>query len=539
MADYNDQYDQLKKELKEDAASVFAEMKKALHSKSLPIKKKQYPLKKEERKVLKVRVRPMEWKGRTKNRGGKYIKVIMEEEPPRLLMQETDGYNDIILMAKEALWNNPQMKEGTFTLCHADGTRWPIEDFEKEHASLSEIKDVWKKTFYIGRRPIEADSDQSRESYETEEMEEVSGLEHSIAEQKRNRKTNYVEEVVDCEDVQFEDLTFSESLCEIAPDRPKGAEAASAVPNQMLQPQPSSSATELDINSLYMPRLPYVGEEQIKVYEDYVIGSGNFGTVYRGSYQGTVAAIKKIPIQGSLNDITHEILVCTRLSHPHISRVMAVSKTDRAILIANEYIHGASLEKVLHGDDANFKLNEEEQCYIGLEVALVVEYIHSKNIIHQDIKQANILAKQRSKKALLTDWGLANVRDSVSLRLGSRTVAHVAGPQGGTALYMAPECMINFMQPSVKSDVWSLGATFLELFTGCYPWNVNNCRELSRLLLTEAMPHGLSSLNSPQKTIVCPCLNYSSDLRPPVSEVVQIFKGLDIINLEQRYGFKW
>lgn len=137
-----------------DAASVFAEMKKALHSKSLPIKKKQYPLKKEERKVLKVRVRPMEWKGRTKNRGGKYIKVIMEEEPPRLLMQETDGYNDIILMAKEALWNNPQMKEGTFTLCHADGTRWPIEDFEKEHASLSEIKDVWKKTFFIGRRPI-------------------------------------------------------------------------------------------------------------------------------------------------------------------------------------------------------------------------------------------------------------------------------------------------------------------------------------------------------------------------------------------------
>lgn len=127
----------------------------------------------------------------------------------------------------------------------------------------------------------------------------------------------------------------------------------------------------------------------------------------------------------------------------------------------------------------------------------------------------------------------------MSLRLGSRTVAQVAGPQGGTALYMAPECMINFMQPSVKSDVWSLGATFVELFTGCYPWNVNNCRELSRLLLTEAVPHGLSSLNSPQKTIVCPCLNYSSDLRPPVSEVVQIFKGLDIINLEQRYGFKW
>ncbi|RXN00014.1 Wee1-like protein kinase 1-B [Acipenser ruthenus] len=146
-------------------------------------------------------------------------------------------------------------------------------------------------------------------------------------------------------------------------------------------------------NEVYMPRLPYVGEEQIKVYEDYVIGSGNFGTVYRGSYQGTVAAIKKIPIQGSLNDITHEILICTRLSHPHIARVMAVSKTDRAILIANEYIHGASLEKVLHGDDANFRvLNEEEQCYIGLEVALAVEYIHSKNIIHQDIKPANILA---------------------------------------------------------------------------------------------------------------------------------------------------
>ncbi|KAL0152293.1 hypothetical protein M9458_052016, partial [Cirrhinus mrigala] len=84
---------------------------------------------------------------------------------------------------------------------------------------------------------------------------------------------------------------------------------------------------------------------------------------------------------------------------------------------------------------------------------------------------------QFSKKAVLTDWGLADIRDTIILRQGSRLTGAGIGPMGGTFLYMAPECLIEFEQASRSSDIWSLGATYLELFTKSAPWTVKKTKE--------------------------------------------------------------
>lgn len=96
----------------------------------------------------------MEWRPKTKTKPGKYQKVILEEEPPKFLMRESEGYDDLIRKAKEMLWKDKEKDEAQYTLCNADGSRWPKTDFEREYQLVRDIPDLWKKTLYVGRRDL-------------------------------------------------------------------------------------------------------------------------------------------------------------------------------------------------------------------------------------------------------------------------------------------------------------------------------------------------------------------------------------------------
>ena len=70
--------------------------------------------------------------------------------------------------------------------------------------------------------------------------------------------------------------------------------------------------------SVYLPRVPYVDSSLIKYDESLLLGQGTFGQVYRGSYQGTPAAVKRILLGGAKaeeKDILHEINVSVRIFH--------------------------------------------------------------------------------------------------------------------------------------------------------------------------------------------------------------------------------
>ncbi|CAJ0917375.1 unnamed protein product, partial [Ranitomeya imitator] len=218
---------------------------------------------------------------------------------------------------------------------------------------------------------------------------------------------------------------------------------------------------------------------------------------------------------------------------------MAAAKTENAILLASEYIHGGSLDRILHSENAPTKLSEEEKLYIGLEIALAVEYIHSQNILHQDIKPANVIIDQKTKKAFLTDWGMANIRDTVILKVGSRSYSQKIGPIGGTAMYMAPECVIHYELPSMKTDVWSLGATLLELFSNQAPWHTKNARELCVAMTSQIPPHATAFVDSRILTIIQSCFAYNADDRPTPSDLIGQIKCLEGVNLQSHYGYSW
>ncbi|XP_056602860.1 uncharacterized protein LOC130419881 [Triplophysa dalaica] len=297
----------------------------------------------------------------------------------------------------------------------------------------------------------------------------------------------------------------------------------------------ASSNVVTILPSLYSHCLPLVDESLINYSEQNMLGEGTFGKVY------PTAAIKRIPygIAGLQDqDIQHEILVAMRLSHPNIVRLMAAAHTENTFLLANEYIHGTTLDNVLHSDNACVKLEGNDSHFVALDISMAVEYIHSKNVIHQDLKPDNILIDQFSKKAVLTDWGLANIRGTVLLRQGSRFTGGKIGPMGGTFLYMAPECLIEFEEASRSSDIWSLGETYLELFTKLKPWTVKNQKQLCSLLTKNAQPHALEHLCE-RYSFISVMVHYDPASRPEASSVVLSLKTVEGLVLQSRYGYKW
>ncbi|XP_076734583.1 uncharacterized protein LOC143414328 isoform X2 [Maylandia zebra] len=136
------------------AAEAFGKAKKLLQPQ---VKKRQFPLNDKRldhaKSLLKVRLAPMEWKPRTHRKCGRYQKLIMDEAPPRIILQGHETYDDLITIGKERFW--PERTEGSeFTLCHSDGTRWSKQEFHKEYGTVSDITHMWKRTIYIGRRQL-------------------------------------------------------------------------------------------------------------------------------------------------------------------------------------------------------------------------------------------------------------------------------------------------------------------------------------------------------------------------------------------------
>ncbi|KAL2092638.1 hypothetical protein ACEWY4_012436 [Coilia grayii] len=280
---------------------------------------------------------------------------------------------------------------------------------------------------------------------------------------------------------------------------------------------------------------PFVDISTITFNATECIGYGSYGTVYKGSYQGTPAAVKVITT-GHNPGITNEFIIPWRLSHPNIVRMMAVAKSEAQILIANEYIHGANLHQVLH-TDTPIKLQQEDKLFVALDIAMAAEYIHGKEIIHQDLKPANIMVAADNRKAYLTDWDLANLMETVTMTRGGSHTGAFCGPLGGTPQYMAPECLVECKKCSPMSDMWSLGITLLEMFTDSKPWSYSTLQELRKLLYDKKAPQVVSKLQPAHDDIVTPLLQYDPKSRINAKDLVALLKTK--VDLTKRYGCEW
>lgn len=188
------------------------------------------------------------------------------------------------------------------------------------------------------------------------------------------------------------------------------------------------------------------------------IGHGSFGAVYyaRDEITKEVVAIKKMSFSGFLHkesaekwqDITRELIVLSNLNHRNTIQFKGCYLKDHTAWLVMEYCLGSTSDIV---EVHKKPLREEEISAICTDALNGLEYLHSLNYIHRDVKAGNIL---------LTENGTVKLAD-----FGSATMSSPANSFVGSPYWIAPELILAMEEGTydVKVDVWSLGITCIEL----------------------------------------------------------------------------
>ena len=188
-----------------------------------------------------------------------------------------------------------------------------------------------------------------------------------------------------------------------------------------------------------------------------VIGRGAYGVVYRAVKRGSSkpVAIKQIEFEdeSELNEHMLEIDLLKNLRHENIVEYRGFIQKAHELYIILEYCSRGSLRDLLKQGP----LLEEDTVNYVRQTLQGLQYLHEQGVIHRDIKAANLL---------LTEDGVVKLADfGVSTRINRMAMTYAGSPN-----WMAPEVMTG-QGASTVSDIWSLGATVVELLTGNPPFH--------------------------------------------------------------------
>ena len=193
------------------------------------------------------------------------------------------------------------------------------------------------------------------------------------------------------------------------------------------------------------------------------LGEGGMGVVYKAEdtkLRRTVALKFLSPHALGTEEekarFIHEAQAAAALNHPNICTIYEVDESEDRSYIAMEYIEGPSLKDII----ASGPLKMEEAQRIAMQVAEGLHEAHQKQIVHRDVKPANIMITARGRVKIM-DFGMAKSPGLAKLTREGTTL--------GTASYMSPEQGHGEPVDS-RSDIWSLGVILHEMVTGKLPF---------------------------------------------------------------------
>uniref|UniRef100_A0AAY4DGV9 RAF proto-oncogene serine/threonine-protein kinase n=1 Tax=Denticeps clupeoides TaxID=299321 RepID=A0AAY4DGV9_9TELE len=249
------------------------------------------------------------------------------------------------------------------------------------------------------------------------------------------------------------------------------------------------------------------------------IGSGSFGTVYKGKWHGDVAVkILKVtnPTPEQFKAFRNEVAVLRKTRHVNILLFMGYMTKDN-LAIVTQWCDGSSLYKHLHVQETNLQMYQLID--IARQTAQGMDYLHAKNIIHRDMKSNNIFLHE-GLTVKIGDFGLATVKARWS---GSHQVEQPTG----SILWMAPEVirMQDNNPYSFQSDVYSYGIVLYELMTGELPYSMVGNRDqiifmVGRGYLSPDLSKLYKSCPKAMKRLVADCIKKCKDERPLFPQIL-------------------
>ncbi|XP_006833782.1 PREDICTED: mitogen-activated protein kinase kinase kinase 14 [Chrysochloris asiatica] len=191
------------------------------------------------------------------------------------------------------------------------------------------------------------------------------------------------------------------------------------------------------------------------------LGRGSFGEVHRmeDKRTGFQCAVKKVRIEVFRAE---ELVACAGLTSPRIVPLYGAVKEGPWVSIFMELLEGGSLGQLIKQKGC---LPEDRALYYLGQALEGLEYLHTRRILHGDVKADNVLLSSDGSRAALCDFGHA-----VCLQPGGLGTSLLTGDYiPGTETHMAPEVVMN--QPcDTKVDIWSSCCMMLHMLNGCHPW---------------------------------------------------------------------
>eukprot|EP00884_Botryococcus_braunii_P019516 jgi/Botrbrau1/6248/Bobra.0129s0003.2 len=280
--------------------------------------------------------------------------------------------------------------------------------------------------------------------------------------------------------------------------------------------------------TMTLPRGPVMlpVNEPIQWIRGDLIGAGAFGRVYAGLDEATgqLMAVKQVllckdnSLVGRVNEqvvsLEKEVAVLKQLDHPNIVRYLGTERTDECLNIFLEFVPGGSIASLINKFGS---LKESVLKIYARQILTGLEYLHQHQIMHRDIKGANILV-DNTGLIKLADFGASKkIEDLVTLESNGAALSIK-----GTPYWMAPE-VIKQSGHGRSADIWSVACTIIEMATGKPPWSQfsSQVSALFHIASSKGPPPIPEHLSPEAKDFLLLCFNRVPKERPNATRLLK------------------
>ncbi|KAL8951498.1 MAG: hypothetical protein Q9222_002525 [Ikaeria aurantiellina] len=271
--------------------------------------------------------------------------------------------------------------------------------------------------------------------------------------------------------------------------------------------------------------------DNVKWMKGALIGQGSFGSVFLAlhSITGELMAVKQVEVpsnsistmdkkkENMINALRREIDLLRDLQHKNIVQYLGSNSDSEHFNIFLEYVPGGSVAGMLNSYG---QLQEPLIRNFVRQILTGLSYLHGKDIIHRDIKGANVLVDGKGN-IKISDFGISKRVEASALLAPAKNGGHLHRPSlQGSVFWMAPE-VVKQTSYTRKADIWSLGCLIVEMFTGTHPFP--NCSQLQAIFQignSSAKPTTPENTSDEGKAFLSKTFEIDHEKRPSADELL-------------------